>query len=78
MHGCDVEIGNMDLDGIVNGRRAEDLQLLVYVDYAFCAKHFSTVIHSIGLGKEEILIKIIMLFDGTTYIQKQNNTFCLS
>ena len=46
----------MDLVGMVNGRRVEDFQLLVNVDDPFCAKHFITVIHGIGLGKDEVLI----------------------
>jgi hypothetical protein len=56
LHGCDVGIGNMDLVGMVNGRRAADLQLHVNVDGPLCAKHFTIVIHAIGFGKEEVLI----------------------
>ena len=46
----------MDLVGMVNRRRVENLQLLVIVDGPFCAKHFTTVIHGIGLVKDEVLI----------------------
>ena len=61
--------------GMVNGRRVEDLQLLVNVDVPFCAKYFSTVIYGIELGKEEVLI---LCYSTEPHISRNRTTIYVS
>ena len=55
---------------MVNGRGVEDLQLPLYVNVPFCAKHFSTVTRGIGVWKKEVLI---LCYRTEACILKQNN-----